>query len=274
MGLPSALGASRASLGLAAVVRRCAGSLRSAGVRGAAILAVAALPACAGSDPGTRPSTVEQPPAPSGPNTLTDAERAAGWASLFDGRTTTGWRGFRQSAMPAGWRVLDEALTRDGGGGDIVTAEEFANFELALEWRIAAGGNSGVMYRVSESVEPAFLSGPEMQVLDDALHPDGRSALTSAGACYGLYAPSAGVARPAGDWNQARIVADGARVEHWLNGVKVVEYELGSADWRARLEASPFRGVETYGRFARGRIALQDHGDRVAYRAMKIRVLP
>ena len=210
----------------------------------------------------------------SGPNALTDAERAAGWQLLFDGRSTSGWRGYRQATIPTGWQAIDGALTRVAGSGDIITTSEFSNFELALEWQIADGGNSGIMYRVSESADATFLSGPEYQVLDNARHPDGRTALSSAGSCYAMYAPVLDVTRPAGSWNDVRIVAQGAHVEHWLNGVKVVEYELGSADWLARLQASVFRDVPTYGRSLRGHIALQDHGDPVAYRAVKLRPLP
>jgi hypothetical protein len=218
----------------------------------------------------SRPTTAEET---GGPNSLSEAERAAGWRLLFDGRTTAGWRGFRQASMPAGWTVVDGALTRTGGGGDVVTIDQFASFELSLEWQVAAGGNSGILFRVSESADAAFLTGPEMQVLDDAGHPDGANPLTAAGACYGLYAPAANVARPAGNWNAVRLIVRGAHVEHWLNGVKIVEYELGSDDWMARLHASPFRDAPGYGREPRGHIVLQDHGDRVAYRSVKIRVL-
>jgi Domain of Unknown Function (DUF1080) len=223
-----------------------------------------------------RPSPAPAPPGQvsDDPNTLTDVERAAGWRLLFDGRSTAGWRGFRQQAMPAGWQAVDGALTRERGGGDVVTTDEFSNFELTLEWRIGEGGNSGIMYRVSEAVDPTFLSGPEFQVIDNRRNPDGGTAVTSAAACYGVYAPTLDVTRPAGSWNQVRIVADRTHVEHWLNGVKVVEYELGSADWLARVRASMFGDVSTYGREPRGHIAFQDHGDVVAYRAVKIRPLP
>jgi hypothetical protein len=224
--------------------------------------------ACGNGNPNSPGRTDE----PQGPNTLTAAERAAGWRLLFDGRTTSGWRGFKQSSMPAGWQVVDGALTRVSGGGDIVTIDQFANFELALEWQVAAGGNSGIMYRVTDAADATFQTGPEMQVLDDAGHPDGANPLTSAGACYGLYAPTSAVTRPVGSWNEVRIVANGTHVEHWLNGVKIVEYELFSADWLARFQASPHRDSARYGREPSGYVALQDHGDRVAYRSIKIKV--
>jgi hypothetical protein len=229
--------------------------------------------ACSSSTLPSQPSTRFEEVAAS-PNALTDAERAAGWQLLFDGRTTAGWRGFRQAGMPPGWQVVDGALTRQGGGGDVITIDEFSNFELTLEWRIAEGGNSGILYRVSEAVDPTFFSGPEFQIVDNRRNPDGGTAVTSAGACYDIYAPASDATRPAGSWNQARIVASAAHVEHTLNGVTVVDYELGSADWLARLQASMFRDVSTYGRERRGHIALQDHGDEVAFRAIKIRPLP
>jgi hypothetical protein len=206
-------------------------------------------------------------------NVLTDAERAAGWRLLFDGRTTAGWRGFRADSAAAGWRALDGALQRVGPGSDLVTTDQFDDFELVVEWRVGPGGNSGIFYRVTDTGEHTYHTGPEMQVLDDAGHADGRSRLTAAGSNYGLYPAPAGVVRPAGEWNAARIVARGAHVEHWLNGVKVVEYELWSPDWEARVHASKFAQWPGYGRARSGRIALQDHGDPVAYRNIKIRVL-
>jgi hypothetical protein len=196
------------------------------------------------------------------------------WRTLFDGRTLDAWRGYRRDSVPRGWRVLDGALTLVGKAGDLITRDVFGDFELVLEWMVAEAGNSGIMYRVTEDAAETWQTGPEMQVLDDARHRDGRSRLTAAGAVYGLYPAPAGVVKPAGEWNSARIVVRGDRVEHWLNGVEVAAYRLGSADWEARVAASKFRKWPRYGRAAVGHIALQDHGDRVAYRNVRIRALP
>lgn len=236
------------------------------------VIGAVTMAACAGSQPNQQAQSVTQ--AEGTVTAVTDDERAAGWRPLFDGRTTSGWRGYKQPGMPAGWRVVDGALTRVGSGGDIITAEQFGNFELALEWKVAPGGNSGIFYRVTEAGDQAYHTGPEMQVLDDAGHRDGTSRLTSAGSAYGLYAAPAGVVKPAGEWNSVRIVVNGGHVEHWLNGTRVVQYELGSADWERLVNASKFKEWPGYGRARRGHIALQDHGDWVAFRNIKIRELP
>jgi hypothetical protein len=207
--------------------------------------------------------------------TVPEASTAAGeWRTLFDGGSLSAWRGYRSDRVPAGWQVVDGAITRVAEAGDLITRDVFADFELTLEWCVAEAGNSGIMYRVTEEAAHTYETGPEMQVLDDARHPDGRSRLTAAGAVYGLYPAPPGIVRPAGEWNEVRIVARGSRVEHWLNGVEVARYEIGSADWRARVAASKFRKWPGYGRAPAGHIALQDHGDRVAYRQIRIRALP
>lgn len=203
----------------------------------------------------------------------TASSDSGGWRSLFDGRTTAGWRGYRGTPVPAGWRAVNGELVRESGGGDIVTEDAFRDFELELEWKVAPAGNSGIMYRVTEDAENTYESGPEMQVLDDAAHADGGSRLTAAGALYGLYPSPPGVVKPAGEWNRVRIVVDGNRVEHWLNDVKVVEAEMNSADWNAKVAASKFKEWPGYGKAREGRIALQDHGDRVAFRNIRIRAL-
>lgn len=195
------------------------------------------------------------------------------WTVLFDGTSTSAWRGYQRPDLPSGWTIVDSALTRTGRGGDIITRDQFGDFELELDWKVAPKGNSGIMYRVTEADSSTYRTGPEMQVLDDAGHPDGKDHLTSAGSNYGLYAALAGVVKPAGEWNHVRIVARGAHVEHWLNGQKVVEYELWSPDWEAKVKASKFSAWSGYGRARRGHIALQDHGDWVAYKTIRIREL-
>jgi hypothetical protein len=156
-------------------------------------------------------------------------------------------------------------------GGDIVTEAQYADFELLLDWKVAPGGNSGIMFRVTEDAPHSYESGPEMQVLDDERHPDGQSRLTAAGAAYGLYPAPSGAVKPAGEWNHVRLVVQGAHVEQWLNGVRTAEYELWSPEWETRVKQSKFAAWPAFGRAKRGHIALQDHGDRVAYRDIKIR---
>jgi hypothetical protein len=199
---------------------------------------------------------------------------ASEWRPLFDGASTAGWRGFKVDTAPSGWQVVDGALTRVGRGGDIMTNEQFENFELELEWKIQPAGNSGVMFRVTEDADATYHTGAEMQVLDDAGHRDGQSRLTSAGANFALHPAPAGVVKPAGEWNAARLVANGAHVEHWLNGQKMVEYELWTPQWDSLVAASKFAEWPGYGRNRRGHIVLQDHGDTVAFRNIRIKVLP
>ena len=212
------------------------------------------------------------------PNTLTKEEKKAGWKLLFDGKSLKGWRGYKMKKPPAAWKVSDGLLTFENkagdeaaGGGDLITQAQYDSFELTLDWRISAGGNSGVMYHVSESEDRPWKTGPEMQILDNQKHKDGKSPLTSAGACYGLYPPTKDLTRPVGEWNSARLVVEGMKVEHWLNGEKVVEYELWSDDWKARVAKSKFKDMPKFGTFKKGPICLQDHSDRVEFRNIKIR---
>lgn len=207
-------------------------------------------------------------------NTLTAEERAAGWQLLFDGRTTTGWRGYMSEAMPAGWQAESGALTRTDRAGDIITTQKYRNFDLIFDFNVVRGGNSGIFYRAVEGPQFIYYAAPEYQVLDDAEHRDGRSELTSTGANYALHAAPRGVVKPAGEWNSGRIVVNGNHVEHWLNGQKIIEYELGSADWKDRVAKSKFNEFPEYGQAAEGHIGIQDHGSRVAFRNIKIRVLP
>jgi hypothetical protein len=209
-----------------------------------------------------------------GPMSAAAQPTSGAWRPLFDGRTLSGWHHLRETGTPRGWSVVDGAITRTGEGGDIVTANQYTNFELELEWKISPGGNSGIFYRIDGASEKTWESGPEMQVLDDTRHADGKSRLTSAGALYGLVEAPAGHLKPVGEWNAVRIVVNGAHVEHWLNGFKVVEYELWSPDWERRIRESKFNVAAGYGRSKRGHIALQDHGDWVAYRNIRLKELP
>jgi hypothetical protein len=204
---------------------------------------------------------------------VSEDQRQAGWRLLFDGRSMDGWRGYHAAPIPDGWRVENGTLHCSGGSGDIITRERFENFELALEWKVAHGGNSGIFYRAELGEKAIYMSAPEMQVLDDTRHRDGGDPLTSAGANYGLHPAPRGVARPAGSWNSARIRVSGGQVEHWLNGQKIVSYVLGSPDWSRRVANSKFSAWPNYGTARDGHIGLQDHGDPVWFRDIRIRVL-
>ncbi|MDG2424249.1 MAG: DUF1080 domain-containing protein [Phycisphaerales bacterium] len=206
-------------------------------------------------------------------NTLTTRQQAEGWELLFDGQTMDSWRGFNKEEVPEGWSIIDGSIVRTGQGGDIITREQFDDFELSLDWQVASGGNSGIFYNVTEDGHSVWLTGPEMQVLDNAKHADGKNPLTSAGSNYALHAPSFDMTGPPGSWNRAKIVVRGDHVEHWLNGVRVVEYVLQSPAWERRVSDSKFKDMPDYGRRPRGHIALQDHGDFVAFRNIMIRPL-
>ena len=207
-------------------------------------------------------------------NELTETEAADGWRLLFDGRTTGGWRNYQSEVLSDGWQVVDGTLARvSKGAGDLVTVEQFGDFELSLEARVEKGGNSGVFIRADESQPYIFLSAPEIQILDDANHRDGRSPLTSAGSNYALHPAPEGIARPAGQWNSFRVRVVGNEVTQWLNGTRIISYELGSADWQTRRQNSKFSDWPIYGTLARGHIGLQDHGDPVAFRNIKLLII-
>ena len=207
----------------------------------------------------------------SDPNTLTEPERRAGWRLLFDGRSTDGFRGYRQESVGTGWVVEDGALVRRAAqAGDIVTRETFDRFELELEFRIASGGNSGVMFHVTESQPQPWMSGPEVQILDGAAGGDAQRT----GWLYQLYEAKTDATRPAGEWNRLFLSVTPEAGQVCINGVRYFTFKKGNADWDKRVANSKFAKFPDFGRAERGHICLQDHGAEVAFRSIKIRELP
>lgn len=204
-------------------------------------------------------------------NTLTAAERAAGWMLLFDGTSTKGWRGFKTPEPDPGWTAKGELSPDPKTSKDLMTRDSFENFDLTFEWKIGPKGNSGVMFHVTEAGGQTYESGPEYQVLDNSR---GEPPLEQAGGLFALYAPEGAVTKPVGEYNTGRILVDHGKVEHWLNGVKVAAYDMNAADFKARVAASKFARWPTFAASPSGHIALQNHGDPVAFRNLKIRRLP
>ena len=193
---------------------------------------------------------------------------------LFDGTSLDAWRGYKSDKVPVGWKIVDRTLAKDGRVEDIVSKDEFGDFELVMDWKIGEAGNSGIFYRGTEEYEHIYWSAPEYQLLDDAKASDNKTRLTCAGAAYAIYPSPPGHLKPVGEWNTARIVVRGAHVEHWLNGFKLLEYELGSPDWQTKVKASKFVDWPNYGRAPRGHIAMQgDHEGALAFRNIRIREL-
>lgn len=229
-------------------------------------------------------------------NTLTSAEAADGWRLLWDGKSSEGWRSAKGENFPAhGWVMQDGVLSvransgeESTGGGDILTRKRYADFELVAEFQITPGANSGIKIFVQPNLSPIDKTtgvktavgsaiGCEFQILDDAKHPDaklGRDGNRTIGSLYDLI-PAAGDKKvaPIGEWNQARIVSQGQHVEFWLNGQKTLEFERGSESFRQCVAASKFKNIPDFGEWADGHILLQDHGDAVSYRNLKIREL-
>lgn len=218
-------------------------------------------------------------------NGLTKAEKEAGWMLLFNGHDVGKWRGYNKSTCPKGWDVVEGTLHCNGSGrgeagaadgGDIIYPEEFQNFELTLEWKISDGGNSGILYLATElPSKTIWQTAPEMQVLDNTKHPDGRDGLHSAGALYDMIGVPADKVKPVGQWNQVKILVYKGLVEHWLNGEKVVEYHLWTPEWEAMVAKSKFPQYNPdWAKIPqKGLIGLQDHGDDVWYKNIKIRKL-
>lgn len=209
-------------------------------------------------------------------NALTDSEQKEGWKLLFDGKSTAGWRNYRKASISDKWKVQDNALVLTSkGGGDIISVDQFENFELLLEWKIQDCGNSGLFYSVIEDSSDccAFLSGPEMQILDDKCHPDNKLPSHRAGCLYDMKVVSESTVKPAGEWNAVRLIKKNGKVEHWLNGKLVVTYEIGSEEWSSMLGKSKFKDWGHFAKYSKGHLALQDHGDVVSFRNIKIRNL-
>lgn len=231
----------------------------------------------------TAANVVTAPPGPL--NTLTAEEQAAGWQLLFDGKDTKGWRGFRSETFPEqSWKIVDGVLIHQKNApnyhaGDIITDEQFDNFELKLSFRLTPRGNSGIKYLVDENIfherEPHSGVSFEFQILDDQLHPDakkGKNGDRTVGSLYDLIpAATDKIVHPVGEWNEARLVVDGNNIEHWLNGKKVVSFVRGSAELKALIAESKYKDVKGFGESAKGHLLLQDHNDEIAFCNIKLR---
>ena len=207
-------------------------------------------------------------------NQLTEAEQAQGWQLLFDGKDASKWwRGYKKDTLPEGWKAENGALVRHGGG-DIITRDQFESFEFSLEWNISEGGNSGIMLKVQETDGPPYVTGPEAQIQDNVKGKDPQKA----GWMYQLYPASEDKTKPAGEWNHfvlkcQKTPAGTYKCEHWMNGTKYVEYEIGSDDWNEKVAKSKFAKMAGFGKAAKGHLCLQDHGNLVSFRNIKIRKL-
>ncbi len=209
-------------------------------------------------------------------NELGEKEKAEGWKLLFDGEDASPWwRGYKKDGLPAGWKVENGALVRKEKGGDIITKEQYESFEFSIDWKIVEGGNSGIMFKVKETDGPPWFTGPEAQIQDNVKGHDPQKA----GWLYQFYAAEIDATKPVGQWNRfvlrcQKTPTGTFHCTHWMNGVPYVDYEIGSADWNERLAKSKFKDKPDFAKAEAGHICLQDHGDEVAFRNIKIRVLP
>ena len=207
-------------------------------------------------------------------NMLSESEKTDGWQLLFDGKTTSGWHSFKKDAAE-GWMVENGELKTPGGKGDIVTDEEFENFELYLEWNVEPKGNSGIMFGVIESDEygATFHTGPEYQIIDDEGYPSELKDNQKTASNYALHAPTTNASKPAGEYNTTRLIVNNNHVTHILNGTTVVEYDIRTPEWEEMVSKTKFKDMPGYGKFAKGKIALQDHSDPISFRNIKIKKL-
>ena len=211
--------------------------------------------------------------AESNSNSLTEKEKADGWKLLFNGRSLDGWRGYKTVTPAEGWQAKDGALVLSGKGGDLVTTEEFGDFELSFEWKATETANSGVIYRVGLGEKASYVTGPEYQVLDNEKASDNKEYDHLAASLYDVALKPGATTKPVGDWNTGIIRVQGWHVQHWLNGNKVVDLDLASAEGKAMIAASKFKTWEKFASLPRGHIALQEHGHEVSFRALKIRAV-
>ena len=234
----------------------------------------------------TAKGAVANNPCSTADNTLTDAEKAAGWELLFDGKSMDNFRNYKKQSLGKSWVISDNAIhlnsvkKDDGGwqaadGGDIITNDTYKDFDLQLEWKISACGNSGVMFNVKEAdnYDYVWLTGPEMQVLDNTCHPDTRFRTHRAGDLYDMIETKYVTVKPSGQWNKARIMSKDGKVEFWLNGYKTVEFEMHTDQWKEMVANSKFKDMPDFGTMTEGHISLQDHGDKVWFKNLKIRKL-
>jgi hypothetical protein len=213
-------------------------------------------------------------------NVLTAEEISTGWTSLFDGKTLKGWRAYKNMENDS-WEVVDGTLhckpfrdDSENKRSDLITTGQFENFEFRFDWKVAPQANSGVMYRVSEKLDEPYQTGPEYQLIDDEGYPGDLEKTQLTGAVYHMYSPGAEwKVNPPGEWNSSMIVVSGNNVQHWLNGRKVVEYELQSEDWKKRISTSKWKDFPEYGLTTKGHLDLQDHRNEVWFRNLKIRTL-
>ena len=215
-------------------------------------------------------------------NKLTPAEIKKGWKLLFDGSTLTGWKTYNRTDMATSWGVKDGAIFLDAkkgrsdvAKGDLVTLEDYDDFEFSVEWKISDCGNSGIMYRIVEDpkYKQPYLTGPEMQVLDNKCHPDAKIITHRSGDFYDVMASKTENVKPAGEWNSVRIIMKGYQLEQWQNGVRQIKLTLGSDEINAIVEKSKWKNQKDWGKALIGKIGLQDHGDAVWFRNIKIRSL-
>ncbi len=217
-------------------------------------------------------------------NTLSAKEKAEGWKLLFDGHTTKGWRKYNSEGIGSSWQVkdgvlyLDSEKTEDGhwqaaDGGDIITNDTYENFELRLEWKISDCGNSGVIFNIIEDEKYDYVwhTGPELQILDNTCHPDAKFPTHLAGDLYDIISTKDNNVNPAGEWNKVRILSDHGKVQFWLNDIKSLEFEMHTDQWKQMIAKSKFKDLTDFGTAKGGHIALQDHGDPVYFRGIKIR---